>query len=118
MKPKHPLVRKQGKMILALTEASPKFRKKIIQEAPAELIHCISECCQNILKGNVPLSTAQKNKLRSKRQQLRQLANKHVSVKKKKVILNQKGGFLPLLAIAPLLAKAIIPVVEEIIQKI
>ena len=118
MKRKQPLVRKHGKMVLALTEASPKFRKKIIQEAPAELVNCISECCQNVLKGNVPLSSAQKQKLHSKRQQLRLLANKKVSVKKKKIILNQKGGFFPLIALAPLLAKAILPIAGEIIKPI
>ena len=56
------------------------------------------------------LTDAQKKKLYSNRQHLRNLASKSVSPKKKKRILNQKGGFLPLLgsALIPLLGKAVI----------
>ena len=118
MKSKHPLIRKHGKMVLALTEASPKYRKKMIREAPKGVVDCISECCHNVLKGNVRLSDAQKRHLHSRRQQLRQLADKKVSVCKKKIILNQKGGFLPLMFLAPLLAKTILPLASQIIRKI
>ena len=118
MKSKHPLIRKHGKMVLALTEASPKYRKKMIREAPKGVVDCISECCHNVLKGNVQLSDAQKRHLHSRRQQLRQLADKKVSVCKKKIILNQKGGFLPLMFLAPLLAKTILPLASQIIRKI
>jgi hypothetical protein len=118
MKSKQPLIRKHGKMVLALTEAAPQYRKKLIREAPKGLVDCISECCHNVLKGNVHLSEAQKRHLHSRRQQLRQLADKKVPVHKKKIILNQKGGFLPLMFLAPLLAKTIVPLAAQIIKKI
>lgn len=86
--------------MMTLLQAPPKMRRHMTQHAPKELIHCVSECCQNVLKGNVPLSPTQLRKLKPKRQVLRQLADKKVSVPKKKKIINQNGGFLPLLALA------------------
>ena len=94
---------------MAMMQATPQTRKKLVKNSPSEVINCVSECCQNVLK-NVHLSSAQKKKLYPSRQHLRRLASKSISVKKKKHILNQKGGFLSLLAPAllPLLGKAVI----------
>jgi len=115
---KKPLIKKHGSMVLALSQAPPQFRKKILKEAPKELINCVAECCHNVLKGNVSLSQAQKQKLHPKRQQLRLLADKKVSIQKKKKVLNQKGGFLPLLALAPALAPVVNNALTELIRKI
>ena len=107
---KTPLVKKHGSMVMAMMQATPQTRKKRVKDSPSEVIRCVSECCHNVLKGNVHLSSAQKKKLYQSRQHLRRLASKSISVKKKKQILNQKGGFLSLLAPAllPLLGKAVI----------
>ena len=107
---KSPLIKKHGSMVMAMMQATPQTRKKLVKDSPSEVINCVSECCQNVLKGNVHLSSAQKKKLYPNRQHLRRLASKSISVKKKKHILNQKGGFLSLLAPAllPLLGKAVI----------
>ena len=99
---KLPLVKKHGRMLAALATAEPKWRNRIIKEAPTELIHCISECCQNVLKGNVTLTPGQKRQLSPKCTHLRALASKSVSVKKKKQILNQKGEALLGLLLKPL----------------
>jgi hypothetical protein len=99
-KRKAPLIKKHGHMMMTLLQAPPKMRRNMTKHAPNELIHCVSECCQNVLKGNVPLSPAQMRKLKPKRQVLRALADKKVPIQKKKKIINQKGGFLPLLALA------------------
>jgi hypothetical protein len=56
-------------------------------------INCLCECARNIIKGNVPLSTAQLKALRRKRQALKQLVLKKTSLLKKKKIV-QSGGFL------------------------
>jgi hypothetical protein len=45
------------------------------------------------LKGNVPLSVTQKSRLAKLKGELRAVARKRVSLKKKKEII-QKGGFL------------------------
>ena len=106
---KSPLIKKHGSMVMAMMQATPQTRKKLVKNSPSEVINCVL-CCQNVLKGNVHLSSAQKKKLYPNRQHLRRLASKSISVKKKKHILNQKGGFLSLLAPAllPLLGKAVI----------
>ena len=108
---KTPLIKKQGSMVMAMMQATPQTRKKLVKDSPSEVIGCVSECCHNVLKGNVHLSSAQRKKLFPSRQHLRRLASKSISVKKKKKKkLNQKGGFLSLLAPAllPLLGKAVI----------
>ena len=107
---KSPLIKKHGSMVMNMMQATPQTRKKLVKDSPSEVIRCVSECCHNVLKGNVHLSSAQKKKLYLSCQHLRRLASKSISVKKKKQILNQKGGFLSLLAPAllPLLGKAVI----------
>lgn len=104
---KQPLVRKYGQMMLGLAQAPEAYRKQMINKAPADLIHCIAECCSNILKGNVTLTPTQKHKLKSKCKHLRLLASKQTSIQKKKRVLNQKGGIFPLLALAPIIAKTV-----------
>ena len=49
--------------------------------------------CQNVIKGNVPMTGPQKANLRRRREDVRALAVKKTSLAKKRRIL-QKGGFL------------------------
>ena len=107
MSRKQPLLHKYGHLMLGLSQAPDKYRQQMIKHAPDEVIQCIAECCHNVLKGNVPLTPAQKDKLKSKREHLRLLAHKKVPIQKKKKALNQKGGLFPLIALAPLIAKAV-----------
>ena len=90
---KSPLIKKHGSMVMAMMQATPQTRKKLVKDSPSEVINCVSECCQNVLKGNVHLSSAQKKKLYPNRQHLRRLASKSISVKKKKTHFKSKGGF-------------------------
>lgn len=115
-KNKKPLIHKHGATIMAISQATPKFRKSMIKHAPPEVIHCVSECCHNVLKGNVPLSDTQKRKLQPNRQHLRLLADRRVPLHKKRKILNQKGGFLPILALtlAPMIADTVGKLVDKI----
>ena len=109
MKKTH-LIKKHGSMVMAMMHATPQTRKNLVKDSPSEVIRCVSECFHNVSNGNVHLSSAQK-KLYPSCQHLRRLASKSISVKKKKKKnLNQKGGFLSLLAPAllPLLGKAVI----------
>jgi len=86
-----------------LSLATPNVRKQLICDGGRDAIDCVSECCLNILKGRVPLTSEQKTYLCKHKQQLRTVALKKVSLKKKKEII-QKGGF-PLVAIlAPAIA--------------
>lgn len=88
-----------------LKKAKPALRKSILKTADKDLICCLSECCHNILNGNVQLSPDNKKCLKRHRKHLRHLASKRVSLKKKRNLLVQQGGFLPAL-LAPILGVA------------
>lgn len=97
------------KELLSLLSRVPKpTRRSILKYAPNGLIDCMSECCLNILKGNVRLTLAQKRKLARHKHQLRQLSKRGVSVTKRKKIV-QSGGFLPLLPLIAKIAGGVLP---------
>ena len=114
-KRKTPLIKKHGTMVMALAQAAPTFRKKVLEQVPPDFVKCVSECCHNVLKGNVPLSDSQKRRLHPQRRLLRLFADKKISTIKKKKVLNQHGGFLPLLG---LLAPAIAPILGSVVKGI
>lgn len=80
-----------------------KSRKRLINKASRDNIDSLSEIALNILKGNVSLSPQHKKKLKKHKEKLRNLAQKNISFKKRKGLLVQRGGFLPLL-LAPALS--------------
>ena len=51
-----------------LSLATPKARKSFVCEGNKEVIDCLSECCANVLKGKVPLTSRQKSDLCKQRQ--------------------------------------------------
>ena len=89
-----------------LARSSAKRRKLLLKQATKEELSSLFEICLNILKGNIPLSTQAFKKLQRHKNLIRTLGNKRVSIKHKKKIVNQKGGFIgSIAAIAlPLLA--------------
>lgn len=77
-----------------------KCKKKgaLLRKCPNSLIKSVCECALNVLKGNVPLTKRQKNKLSPYKRTLRKLGDKKVPLFKKRRLLVQKGeGFLSLL---------------------
>ena len=93
-------LKKHCDILRLLYKAKPKVRASLIQNASTDLLTCLAECSINILKGNVPLTKTQKEKLRRQRHKLRLLTSKKVSKTNKKKII-QKGGFLSAL-LAPI----------------
>lgn len=85
-------LRKYSSLLKTLNSASPSTTKAIIQTSDRGLIDTLCDCCHNILKGNVPLTKAQKTRLHRHKRVLRKLTEKQ-SLKVKKGLL-QKGGFL------------------------
>ena len=69
-------------------------QKKFIETASCELLKTISEICLNLLKGSIKLPSEELAKLKKYKLQIVSLARKKHSIKKRKVICNQKGGFL------------------------
>jgi hypothetical protein len=97
------LLRSNIPFLQNLTTATPAQRKKIIENASAEEIKCLTEIAMNITHGHFPVSDQHFERLKKHKHTIRQLAKKSIPHKAKKIILNQKGGFLPVL-IAPVLA--------------
>ena len=88
-----------------LKKATPSVRKAVLKTADNELIRCLCDCSHNILKGNIKLNDKNKKILTKHRGQLRALASKKLTLKKKRNLMVQKGGFLPAL-IGPILGVA------------
>ena len=92
---------KLAPLLNRLKHSVDKKRRDIIRKYDNDLICSLSECCHNVLKGNVPLTPAQRAKLSRHKHILRKLSTKKMSVKARKKILH-RGGFLGAL-ITPIL---------------
>ena len=86
-------VKREQEMLRFLVRAKPPAVKAIVKNASPHLIQTLCECCHNVLKGNVPLTPAQKRRLRRHKTSIRELTKKKLSLKKRKQIL-QQGGFI------------------------
>lgn len=86
-------MKRHGEMIRLLARAKPPAVKTVIKAASPELVKFLCECSHNVLRGNVPLTTCQKRRLRCHKNKLRALTRKKLSFKKRKQIL-QTGGFI------------------------
>lgn len=95
------------KLLKLLQKSKKTQRHKLLKTADNDLIVCLCDCANNILKGNVKLKPKEKRQLSRHKKILRTLAsgNSLQSVKKKRNLLIQKGGFLPLL-LTPILSAA------------
>ena len=94
-------VRKHADVLCILAKANPKVVRSVIAGADPELLKVISQCSLNVLKGVVPISSAQKKKLRKYKTALRVLANHKSSLRQKKALLQKVallGALVPLLA--------------------
>ena len=85
-----------------LRDATPSLHEQIMHHCGIEFLDCVCECVKNVLKGNVPRSSSQKQNLSRHRKQLRKLSSKK-TLKKKKIEIIQRGGFLGAL-ITPILS--------------
>ena len=86
-----------------LKSAAVKKRKKIIAAANSDLIKCVCDCCANVVKGNLHINKVHRKKLARHAGTIRELSRKKQSVAKRRALLSQKGGFLPVL-LAPVLS--------------
>ena len=74
-----------------------------MEEATPDQIRALSEIASNIVKGNFKVDSKTFKKLQKHKEHIRKLSKKTCSHIKKKAILTQKGGFLPLL-VTPILS--------------
>ena len=90
------LLRKYSKHLRALHRAKgANDRKDILSHClkQRDFVSCISECCKNLVKGNLRLTPQQKKALQKKAKTIHLLASKKVPIAKKKKLI-QSGGFL------------------------
>lgn len=109
-------VKRNAHILKVLAHCHPSVQKVIIRGATKDLGVCLGECAHNILRGNVPLKPSDKARLTKYKKQLRKVASKSVSLKKRKEII-QTGGFLSALLV-PLLGSVIAPVAKKVVRKI
>jgi len=89
-----------------LNESRPRQQKLLLEQAPAGLVKAVCQCCDSLLKGNVQINQQQLQKLKRHRKQIRQLAGKGSLDRKRRLLVDQKGGFIGAL-LAPLLGPII-----------
>ena len=80
-----------------LKSLNNKDQKSFIQGASPELLKTISEICLNLIKGSIEISKEDINKLRKYKKQILTLSEKKHSIKTRKKLCSQRGGFLPTL---------------------
>ena len=101
-------LKKHASTLKLLHKAKPSLRKAIISKGHDKLIRCICECALNILHGHAPISQKYKNQLSRRKKCLRKLADRKISLKHKRKVI-QNGGFLGALL------SAVIPTVASLI---
>ena len=79
--------RKYLPILKQIQRLGEKAKKQFIKKCDREFIDCVSECAKNVIKGNVPLKPTQLRRLRRERSNVRVLASKKTSLKKKRPIL-------------------------------
>jgi hypothetical protein len=107
-------LRKHYAVLQTLASASARTRRAIIATSSGELIRAIAEVVQNILQGNVHLTSKEREKLGRYRVILRKIASKKTAIRTKKVLL-QVGGALPALLIPAL--SVIASIIGEVIRR-
>ena len=97
-------LKKNHPTLKLLHKAKPKLVKAGINNSLPDFIHCLVDCCHNLLKGNIQITKQQKKRLEPYKETLRKLT-KPISVNRKQKLI-QRGGFLTALlsAVIPTLA--------------
>ena len=82
------------KALKFLSKASRSVRSSFIDKSEKDLILALCEVIHNVLIGNVKLSKSRLQKLKRYNKVLYRVAKKSTSLKEKKRLLVQRGGFL------------------------
>ena len=91
-----------------------KLRTAILEYGDADLISALCECAHNILRGTVRLTPREKVRLRKYKYKLRLIANRRLSISRRRREIQQHGGgFLPAL-LAPLATTVFVPLLPQL----
>lgn len=80
-----------------LNTLSPIERRKLIRKGSRKLINTICECADNVLNHNVPLSLGDRAALTLYKKSLRDVTDHRKPLKVRREIIEQEGGFLPII---------------------
>ena len=107
-------IRAHAPLLKQLSRCNKRERRKLLVQGGKGLQVCLRECALNVLRGNVPLSKRQFQKLKRYKNDLRHLSKKSTR-KTKRIQIEQRGGFLPSLLI-PILGSLVGAVVKRVIR--
>lgn len=106
-------LKKHYHFLQILARSHPSQKKALLRTANNVQIKSICEICLNVLSGNINVN---RKKLKKYKNVLRTLAKKTTSIqRKKKMLINQSGGFLPV--IAPAIISALGGILGRVIGK-
>ena len=102
-----------------LSKGDDPNRRLMLAHGNTQLLNCICEITDNVLRGCVQLSCEDKQKLQRHKHAMRTIANKKYPKRLKKRLLSQKGGFLPILLAAalPLVANLLGEAISSAIKR-
>jgi hypothetical protein len=104
---------KHGQFLKQLCQAKPKSRQTLLKLATPEQIRSVCEVCLNIYNRNIPVAPNRIKSLHRHKKVLKTISVGTQPLSKKKQLLIQKGGFLPILA--PILAGLLPAILENIL---
>lgn len=107
------LVKSQIDILKVLAQSKTRYRNAILKKADKSLIQAICEIVHNVLKGNINISTQDRENLKKYRKTLHRLLEKS-NLKSKKKIIIQRGGFLQFLI--PAIVTGIADIVSSFIS--
>lgn len=96
-------LRKNHYFLHMLAKATPAQKRALLRTSTNSQISALCEICLNILAGHLPINI---KRLKKYKDTIRKLTKRSISFRKKKALLvNQTGGFLP--ALAPVILSAL-----------
>ena len=87
-------VKRQLSTLKILSKAPKKLRMAVLNNATLDVIQAVTEVIHNVLVGTVKLTPTEIKRLRKYHRTLVEITKKSTSLKKKKALIVQKGGFL------------------------
>ena len=104
----------QEPFLRLLSRSSPRRRKLLLKHATKDELTALFEICLNIRNNKVHLTDNELKKLKKHRTLIRELADKKVSFKRKKGLINQKGGAIG--TVVGTVASLILPLLSKLIK--
>ena len=104
--------------IRRIAKASPAERQNLLLNASNKNLKALSEICLNLIRGNIKLNSKTKAKFRRHKKPIELLANRKISLKRKKQIINQKGSGAFLIPLASLATGLLSNIVSSSLSRI